>query len=40
MSPSFPIRTECPPGACECDRERLLADPEADMRVLMLTKEE
>ena len=40
MSPSFPIRTECPPGACECDRERLLADPEADLRVLMLTKEE
>ena len=40
MTATFPIRQECPPGACECDRERLLADPQADTRVLMLTKEE
>ena len=41
-SPSlpFPIRAECPPGACECDRERLLADPEADLRPLRLTRME
>jgi hypothetical protein len=36
----FPIRTECPPGACICDRERLLSDPHADIRVLRLTREE
>ncbi len=40
MSVSIPIRKECPPGACVCDRERLLQDPQADARVLMLTKEE
>jgi hypothetical protein len=34
----FPIRTECPPGACVCERERLLADPQADIRILRLTK--
>ncbi|MFD2365872.1 hypothetical protein [Pseudoduganella sp. GCM10020061] len=36
----FPIRTECPPGACTCDRERLLEDPAGDLRVLKLTREE
>ncbi|CAB3666636.1 hypothetical protein LMG3458_00875 [Achromobacter deleyi] len=40
MNFPFPIRQECPPGACECDRERLLADPAADVRVLKLTREE
>lgn len=40
MNFPFPIRQECPPGACVCDRERLLADPAADLRVLRLTKEE
>ncbi|MBB3118739.1 hypothetical protein [Pseudoduganella violacea] len=35
-----PLRKECPPGACDCERERLLADPEADRRVLRLTKDE
>ncbi|OVZ60691.1 hypothetical protein CDO44_08175 [Pigmentiphaga sp. NML080357] len=40
MNAPFPIRKECPPGACICDRERLLADPQADIRVLRLTKEE
>jgi hypothetical protein len=37
---SFPIRKECPPGACTCNRELLLADPQADLRVLRLTREE
>ena len=39
---TFPFLTpqECPPGACMCDRERLLADPAADVRILRLTKEE
>ncbi|MBB1627666.1 hypothetical protein [Achromobacter sp. UMC71] len=40
MNLPFPIRQECPPGACECDRDRLLADPAADARILMLTKEQ
>jgi hypothetical protein len=35
---AIPIRTPCPPGACACDRERLLADPQADRRVLLLTR--
>lgn len=33
----FPIRTECPPGACVCDRDALLQSPGADTRVLQLT---
>jgi hypothetical protein len=39
-SPPFPIRVECPPGACVCARETLLADPQADCRVLRLTRDE
>ena len=38
--PPFPIRKECPPGACDCQRESLLQDAQADMRVLRLTQEE
>jgi hypothetical protein len=37
---SYPIRKECPPGACTCDRETLLENPDADLRVLKLTREE
>lgn len=40
MNLPFPIRQECPPGACMCDRDRLLADQAADARILRLTKEE
>ncbi|KAJ8137496.1 hypothetical protein OY671_009291, partial [Metschnikowia pulcherrima] len=36
----FPIRQECPPGACMCDRDRSSADPAADARISRLTKEE
>lgn len=36
----FPIRKECPPGACTCDRDSLLSDPHGDMRILKLTREE
>lgn len=36
----IPIRTECPPGACICEREILLADPGADLRPLRLTRME
>jgi hypothetical protein len=34
------LRTECPPGACVCEREILLADPGADLRPLRLTRME
>jgi hypothetical protein len=37
---AFPLRTECPPGACVCDRDRLLAEPDADLRPLRLTRME
>jgi len=40
MTPPFPIRKECPPGACDCKRELLENDPQADMRVLRLTRDE
>ncbi|KWR91731.1 hypothetical protein [Cupriavidus sp. IDO] len=40
MNAPFPIRTECPPGACTCRREVLLGDPNADIRILQLTREE
>ena len=36
----FPIRVECPPGLCVCEREQLLADPDSDKRILMLTREQ
>jgi hypothetical protein len=36
----FPIRVECPPGLCVCEREVLLSNPSADHRILMLTKTE
>jgi hypothetical protein len=37
---SFPIRKECPPGACVCNRDELLNDPHGDIRILRLTREE
>jgi len=36
----FPIRVECPPGLCVCNREQLLDVAGADARVLMLTREQ
>ncbi|NHZ36592.1 hypothetical protein [Massilia rubra] len=40
QAPTFPIRTECPPGACVCQRDALLAEPGGDTRILRLTREE
>lgn len=40
MDYPFPLRVACPPGACACGREALLADPEGDLRILRLTKAE
>lgn len=39
-APVFPLRNPCPPGACQCERERLLDDPQGDRRILLLTREE
>ena len=38
--PSFLLRTECPPGACNCGRDALLENPHGDLRVLRLTRED
>lgn len=40
MTFANPIRKECPPGACDCRRELLEGNPDADTRVLRLTREE
>lgn len=37
---SFPIRPECPPGACVCERERLLSEPDADVRPLTIDRKQ
>ncbi|MGR3889813.1 hypothetical protein [Pseudomonas sp. 1152_12] len=34
------IRQPCPPGACVCEREKLLQTPDADLRILNLTRQE
>ena len=41
-APPFPVplRPECPPGVCNCELQALLESPEADRRVLRLTREE
>lgn len=36
----FPVRVECPPGACVCERERILADPQADHRPLAIDRKQ
>jgi hypothetical protein len=40
MTTRLPIRQECPPGACTCERERLLREAGADLRILRLTASE
>lgn len=40
MPAQFVIRTECPPGSCICGRDALLADPQGDVRILRLTRDE
>jgi hypothetical protein len=40
-TPAYPpMRTECPPGACNCGRDALLQQPQADLRIMLLTREE
>lgn len=40
MTSSLPIRQPCPPGACNCGREQLQEAPGADLRILLLTRQE
>lgn len=40
MNVPFPIRQECPPGACSCNRQQLLSEEDGDVRILRLTREE
>lgn len=40
MNASPPTRSPCPPGACDCERDRLLETPDADLRILGLTRVE
>ena len=32
----FEVRKECPPQLCDCERERLLRNPQADVSILRL----
>ena len=41
MKASLPIRQPCPPGACNCERERVVdGNNEAEQRILALTRQE
>lgn len=40
MIASPPLRQPCPPGACDCGRDALLENPGADLRILLLTRQE
>lgn len=40
MSTPAPHRNPCPPGACDCGRERLDDGPPAAQRILLLTRQE
>ncbi len=40
MNSPLPIRSPCPPGACQCHRDRLLELDGADVRILRLTRQE
>ena len=36
----FPVRVECPPGACVCERDRLMSEPDADVRPLAIDRKQ
>ncbi len=40
MNSQPPIRQSCPPGTCTCRRDELLEAPGADVRILLLTRNE
>lgn len=40
MTPTAALRQPCPPGACICGHADLLETPDADLRILRLTRQE
>ncbi|WP_449433744.1 hypothetical protein [Pseudomonas putida] len=40
MTSTPSLRQPCPPGACDCGRERLSEYPQAAQRILLLTRQE
>ena len=40
LAPPAPLRSPCPPGACDCGRDALLETPGTDLRILRLTREQ
>lgn len=40
LAPVAPMRSPCPPGACDCGRESLLETPGTDLRILRLTRDQ
>ncbi|HEX4550993.1 MAG TPA: hypothetical protein VH303_21630 [Pseudomonas sp.] len=40
FAPAAPLRSPCPPGACDCGRDALLETPGTDVRILRLTREQ
>ena len=39
MTTPAPMRSPCPPGACDCGRDLLVEMSDADLRILLLTRE-
>lgn len=40
MTTPAPMRSPCPPGACDCGRDLLMEMSDADLRILLLTREQ
>ena len=40
MTSSASLRSPCPPGACDCGRDLLVEMSDADLRILLLTREQ
>ncbi|WP_181818505.1 hypothetical protein [Pseudomonas jessenii] len=40
MTTPAPMRSPCPPGACDCGRDLLVEMSDADFRILLLTREQ
>ena len=40
MTTPAPLRSPCPPGACNCGRDPLVEMSGADLRILLLTREQ
>lgn len=40
MTTPAPMRSPCPPGACDCGRDLLVEMSGADLRILLLTREQ